>query len=55
MSKAMGSLKLFPAIEAADKREWNVAISGISCREQIDHFTSKSPKHVVEYLAAALK
>ena len=55
MSKAMGSLKLFPAIEAEDKREWRVAISGISCRQQIDHFTSKRPRHVVEYLADALR
>lgn len=55
ISKAMGSFKLFPAIEAADKRDWSVAISGISCREQIGHFTSKHPRHVVEYLADALK
>ncbi len=55
MSKAMGSLKLFPAIEANDKRDWKIAISGISCRQQIDHFTSKRPRHVVEYIADALK
>jgi len=55
MSKAMGGLKLFPAIEAEDKRDWRVAISGISCRQQIDHFTSKHPRHVVEYLADALR
>ena len=54
MSKAMGSMKLFPAIEASDRRDWKVAISGISCRQQIDHFTSKQPSHVVEYLAEAL-
>jgi FAD/FMN-containing dehydrogenase/Fe-S oxidoreductase len=55
MSKAMGALKLFPAIEAEDKAEWNVAISGISCRQQIGHFTSKRPRHVAEYLADALR
>ena len=55
MSKAMGEMKLFPAIEAKDKSDWTVAISGISCRQQIDHFTSKRPRHVVEYLADALK
>ena len=54
-SKAMGALKLFPAIEAEDKRDWTVAVSGISCRQQIDHFTSKRPRHVVEYLADALR
>ena len=55
MSKAMGSLKLFPAIEAEEKLGWDVAISGISCRQQIGHFTSKRPRHVVEYLADALR
>ncbi|MCH2669459.1 MAG: FAD-binding oxidoreductase, partial [Gammaproteobacteria bacterium] len=54
-SKAMGSFKLFPAIEAEDKTDWGVAVSGISCRQQIDHFTTKKTKHVVEYLAEALK
>ena len=51
----MGELKLFPAIESADKSGWPVAISGISCRQQIDHFTSKTPKHWAEYIAESLK
>ena len=55
MSKAMGSLKLFPAIEAEGRGGWPVAISGISCRQQIDHFTSKQSRHVVEFLADALR
>lgn len=55
LSKAMGSLKLFPAVESNDKRDWNVAVSGISCRQQIGHFTSKTPRHWAEYLADALK
>ncbi|MEX2599968.1 MAG: heterodisulfide reductase-related iron-sulfur binding cluster, partial [Dehalococcoidia bacterium] len=54
ISKAMGSLKLFPAIEAEDKKDWDVAVSGISCRQQIGHFTAKRPRHVAEYLADAL-
>ena len=54
-SKAMGSLKLFPAIEAEEKRGWPVAVSGISCRQQIGHFTSKKPRHWAEYLADALR
>ncbi len=54
-SKAMGSLKLFPAIEAEEKRGWPVAVSGISCRQQIGHFTSKTPRHWAEYLADALR
>ncbi|MEX2430705.1 MAG: heterodisulfide reductase-related iron-sulfur binding cluster, partial [Dehalococcoidia bacterium] len=55
ISKAMGALKLFPAIEAESKRDWAVAVSGISCRQQIGHFTSKRPRHVAEYLADALR
>ena len=55
ISHAMGALKLFPAIEAEEKRGWPVAVSGISCRQQIGHFTSKAPRHVVEYLAEALR
>ena len=51
----MGDLKLFPAIEAPDKSEWPIAISGISCRQQIGHFTSKTPKHWAEYIADSLK
>ncbi|MDA1215483.1 MAG: FAD-binding protein [Chloroflexi bacterium] len=55
ISKAMGSLKLFPAIEAEEARDAKVAILGISCRQQIDHFTSKQSRHVAEYLADALQ
>ena len=54
-SRAMGALKLFPAVEAPDKRGWQVAVSGISCRQQIEHFTSKRPRHVAEHLADALR
>jgi FAD/FMN-containing dehydrogenase/Fe-S oxidoreductase len=55
ISKAMGSLKLFPAIEAEEAKDAKVAILGISCRQQIDHFTSKQSRHVAEYLADALR
>jgi len=54
ISRAMGNFKLFPAIEADGKRNWGIAVSGISCRQQIDHFTSKRPKHVIEFMAEAL-
>jgi Fe-S oxidoreductase len=54
MSKAMGSLKLFPAVEAAS-RDTAIAITGVSCRQQIGHFTSRTPRHAVELVADALK
>ncbi len=52
VSQAMGALRLFPAVEAA---HGPVAITGVSCRQQIGHFTSARPRHSAELLADALK
>ncbi len=52
ISRRMGELRLFPAIRAS--RSVPVAVTGVSCRQQIDHFTSARPRHVIEYLAEAL-
>jgi Fe-S oxidoreductase len=54
MSRVMGSMRLFPAVEAAPA-ETEIAITGVSCRQQIGHFTSRRPRHAVEILAEALK
>ncbi len=54
ISRAMGEYRLFPAVETAGE-ETSIAITGVSCRQQIDHFTDREPRHVVEYLADALK
>jgi Fe-S oxidoreductase len=53
-SKAMGAMRLFPAVEAASA-DTEVAITGVSCRQQIGHFTSRKPRHAIELLADALK
>ncbi|MQA00187.1 MAG: FAD-binding protein [Dehalococcoidia bacterium] len=53
ISRQMGALRLFPAIEAAPD-DTEVLITGVSCRQQIGHFTSRRPRHVVELLADAL-
>ena len=53
ISRGMGELRLFPAIRAA--KHIPVAVTGVSCRQQIGHFTDARPRHVVEYLADALK
>ncbi len=53
-SRQMGELRLFPTVEAASDSTI-VAITGVSCRQQIDHFTSKRPRHVIELLAEALR
>ena len=54
VSKAMGSLRLFPEVEAASP-DAAIAITGVSCRQQIGHFTSRRPRHAVELLAEALR
>jgi Fe-S oxidoreductase len=54
ISQAMGSLKLFPAVEAASAGT-AIAITGVSCRQQIGHFTSRTPRHAVELVADALR
>lgn len=54
ISRAMGALKLFPSVQAAPD-ESVVAITGVSCRQQINHFTSRTPRHVVELLEDALR
>ena len=53
-SKAMGALRLFPAVEGAAPST-PIVITGVSCRQQIGHFTSRKPRHAVELLADALK
>ncbi len=53
VSRQMGAYRLFPAVEAADA-ETAIAVTGVSCRQQIGHFTSRTPRHVAELLADAL-
>jgi FAD/FMN-containing dehydrogenase/Fe-S oxidoreductase len=52
-SRAMGEHRLFPAVRGAD-RETVIAVTGVSCRQQIDHFTGRRARSVVELLAEAL-
>ena len=54
LSRRMGELKLFPALRGMPP-DTPVAITGVSCRQQIGHFTDRKPRHVVEYLAQALR
>ncbi len=53
ISREMGAYRLFPAVEAADA-DTAIAVTGVSCRQQIGHFTSRGPRHAVELLADAL-
>jgi Fe-S oxidoreductase len=57
LSWAIGSRRLFPAVQAkrqATNGDFDVVAAGISCRQQVEHFTGKRPKHLVEVLAEAL-
>jgi Fe-S oxidoreductase len=54
ISRQMGALRLFPAVESSSE-ETAIAITGVSCRQQIGHFTSRKPRHAVELLAEALR
>ncbi len=54
LSRQMGELRLFPALRATPA-ETPVAITGVSCRQQIGHFAEREARHLVEYLAEALK
>lgn len=53
-SRKIGAERLFPAVEAA-ARDTEIAVSGVSCRQQIDHFTSRRARHVAEILRDSLK
>lgn len=50
VSKKIGEERLFPAVNAATKQTV-VAIAGVSCRQQVEHFTDRSTKHIAEVLA----
>jgi Fe-S oxidoreductase len=52
VARAIGEQRLFPAVRAAP--DAHVAISGFSCRQQIEHHTKASPLHIVELLAETL-
>jgi Fe-S oxidoreductase len=54
ISRAMGALRLFPAVEAAST-DTEIAITGVSCRQQVGHFTSRKPRHAVELIADTLR
>jgi len=54
ISKAIGEDRLFPAVRKADN-ETVIAVSGVSCRHQIEHFTGRKTRHIVEVLADQIK
>jgi Fe-S oxidoreductase len=49
----IGELRLFGKIKEK-KGDFEVAVAGVSCREQIKQGTGKEPKHLIELLADAI-
>ena len=54
ISRAMAERTLIPTIREMPESE-RLLITGTSCRQQLDHFSSKTPIHLVEALAESLK
>jgi FAD/FMN-containing dehydrogenase/Fe-S oxidoreductase len=50
VSRKIGEERLFPMVRQ-QSRETIVAVAGVSCREQIGHFTGRRPIHIAEVLA----
>ena len=53
ISMKIGEQVLFPAVNAKDA-DWEVAVMGISCRQQVEHGTGRPARHLVEVLRDAL-
>jgi Fe-S oxidoreductase len=52
-SRAAGERALFPIVRSRPRAR--VAVMGTSCRQQVEHFTGRQPRHMVEYLREALE
>ena len=53
ISMAIGEQSLFPQVNAKGP-DWEVAVMGVSCRQQIEHGTGRRARHLAEVLAEAL-
>jgi Fe-S oxidoreductase len=53
VSMDIGEYALFPAVNAKGP-EWEVAVMGVSCRQQIEHGTGRPARHLVELLRDSL-
>ncbi|HEV2109283.1 MAG TPA: FAD-linked oxidase C-terminal domain-containing protein [Thermomicrobiales bacterium] len=53
VSRKIGEERLFPAVTATPDSTV-VAVAGVSCRQQIEHFTDRSTRHIAEVLATRI-
>ncbi len=49
ISMTIGGESLFPAVKAKGE-DWEVAVMGVSCRQQIEHGTGRRARHLAEVL-----
>ena len=54
ISRTISGQRLVPAVNAAPP-DAEIVITGVSCRQQIGHFTSRTPRHAVELLREAVE
>ena len=47
VSRKIGEERLFPAVQSAPL-ETVVSVAGVSCRQQIEHFTDRKSKHIAD-------
>lgn len=50
VSRKVGEERLFPRVRQT-ALETTIAVAGVSCRQQIEHFTDREVKHIAEVLA----
>jgi len=53
VSQKIGEERLFPAIEETSM-DVQISVAGVSCRQQIEHFTGRSTRHIAEVLASRI-
>ena len=53
ISMAIGAQKLFPLVESKSD-DWEIAVTGVSCRQQLQHATTRNPQHPIQLLHQAL-
>lgn len=54
VSRKIGEERLFPAVRASSD-DTTIAVAGVSCRQQIEHFTGRPVKHIAEVLAEQVR
>ena len=54
LSMAIGRQHLFPAVESKGD-DWEIAVMGVSCHQQVEHGTGRRARHLMEVLRDALR